>query len=163
MTPVARGQRLAVAIAGLVTAGCTSATTPVAARAEVAASSTTEPIVIRSEDLRWSPVPGFDDGRARAVLLGDPVAGGPWLTRTRVPNPIRVPVHTHPVDEQVTVLEGTWYLGFGRTFVEAELVAYPSGSLVVIPAGMPHFVATHEGMVTLQSAGTGAFRTDLIK
>lgn len=76
-------------------------------------------------DLRWEPMRGFDDGRARAILLGTPDAGGAWLTRTRVPNPIRVPAHTHPVDEQVTVLEGTWSLGVGPTFEDARLVAYP--------------------------------------
>ena len=44
--------------------------------------------------------------------------------------------HTHPHDEVVTVIEGTWYLGEGERFDAAKLKGYPAGSFIVIPAGV---------------------------
>ena len=47
-----------------------------------------------------------------------------------------VPAHTHPHDELVTVIEGTWYLGKGERYDPAKLRGYPPGSFIVIPAGV---------------------------
>jgi len=75
----------------------------------------------------------------------------------------RVLPHTHPDDEVVTVIAGTWYLGLGETFNEAALRAYPDGSFIVIPGGVPHFLATKSEPVIVQVSGHGIFRTnDLI-
>jgi len=50
----------------------------------------------------------------------------------------------------VTVIEGTWYLGKGTKFDSAKLTGYPAGSFIIIPAGVPHFVAAKEGTVVVQ-------------
>ena len=49
------------------------------------------------------------------ILYGDPeVSGEPFVMRIReLPGTI-VPPHSHPVDENITVVEGTWYFGLGR-------------------------------------------------
>ena len=52
--------------------------------------------------------------------------------------------------ELVTVIEGTWYLGKGTKFDSAKLTGYPAGSFIIIPAGVPHFVAAKEGTVVVQ-------------
>lgn len=113
--------------------------------------------------LAWQPMRAFSDGRERVDLVGDAAKGGSWIYRVRVPKPIEVMPHTHPVDEYVTVLEGTWMLGSGTTFSKENLVAYPPGSFVVIPAGTPHFVATGVGPVVIQSSGEGVFATRFIE
>lgn len=148
-----------LAIVALGSTGCATA----AASPAAAAHSDRALLAVKPADIEWVPMKLFGDGRARANVIGDPEKGGAWMYRTRVPNPIRVPPHTHPVDEHVTVLEGTWYLGVGRTYAEAGLVAYPAGSYVRIPAGLPHFVATKDGTVMLQSVGEGVFRSDPIE
>jgi len=71
--------------------------------------------------------------------------------------------HTHPDDEIVTVIAGTWLLGIGDTFEETKLKAYPAGSFIVIPAGVPHFLATKEGPVIVQVSGHGVFRTNYVE
>ena len=88
---------------------------------------------------------------------------GAWIDRVKIPSGMRVLAHTHPDTEIVTVLESTWYLGLGEKFDESKLKAYPAGSFIVIPAGVPHFVATREGPVIVQTSGNGRFRTDFLE
>ena len=115
------------------------------------------------EQVRWFTPRYYKDGRQRARLLGDSSQGGPWVDRVKIPGGGRVLAHTHPQDEQVTVIEGTWYLGEGERFDSAKLKGYPAGSFVVIPAGAPHFVAAREGTVIVQLSGTFKFGTDYLE
>jgi quercetin dioxygenase-like cupin family protein len=63
----------------------------------------------------------------------------------------------------VTVIEGIWYVGEGAAFDSEKLRGYPAGSFVVIPAGIPHFVATKDGTVVVQLSGTRKFQTDYLE
>src|SRR5712671_4839591 len=99
------------------------------------------------EQVRWFTPPYYNDGRQRAQLFGDSSKGGTWIDRAKIPAGARVLAHTHPQDELVTVIEGTWYLGEGAKFDSAKLKRYPAGSFIVIPASVPHFVAAKEGTV----------------
>ena len=118
-----------------------------------------EIVAVTPEQVRWFTPSYYKDGRQRAQLIGDSGRGGAWVDRVKMPAGARVLAHTHPHDEQVTVLEGTWYVGAGERFDPAKLVGYPAGSFVVIPAGLPHFVAAKEGPVIVQLAGVGKFGT----
>ena len=110
--------------------------------------------------VRWFTPSYYTDGRERAQLLGDSSQGGAWIDRVKMPADKRVLAHTHPQDELVTVIEGTWYLGEGTKFNASNLKGYPAGSLIVIPAGVPHFVAAKESAVIVQLNGNGKFQTD---
>ena len=114
-------------------------------------------------DIQWFTPPYYTDGRQRALLRGDSSKGGDWIDRVRIPAGSRVLSHTHPDDEIRTVIEGTWYLGIGDKFDETKLKAYPAGSFIVIPAEVPHFVATREGPVIVQASGHGVFRTTYLE
>lgn len=83
----------------------------------------------------------------------------PGSIRVKIPAGARALAHTHPQDELVTVIEGTWYLGKGTKFDSAKLTGYPAGSFIIIPAGIPHFVAAKEGNVVVQLSGMGRFQT----
>ena len=96
-------------------------------------------------------------GTHRAQLFGDSGHGGAWIDRVKIPAGARALAHTHPQDELVTVIEGTWYLGKGTKFDSAKLTGYPAGSFIIIPAGIPHFVAAKEGTVVVQLSGMGRF------
>jgi quercetin dioxygenase-like cupin family protein len=113
--------------------------------------------------VRWFTPPYYTDGRERAHLFGDSSQGGAWVDRVKIPAGKRVLAHTHPQDELVTVIEGTWYLGEGAKFNSTNLKAYPAGSFIVIPAGIPHFVAAKEGTVIIQLNGNGKFHTDNVE
>jgi quercetin dioxygenase-like cupin family protein len=122
-----------------------------------------EIVGITTEQVRWFTPPYYKDGRQRAQLFGDSSQGGVWVDRVKIPGGMRVLAHTHPQDELVTVIEGTWYLGEGERFDPAKLKGYPAGSFIVIPAGVPHFVAAKDGGVVVQLSGTEKFRTDYLE
>ena len=113
--------------------------------------------------VRWFTPSYYTDGRERAQLLGDSSQGGAWVDRVKMPAGKRVLAHTHPQDELVTVIEGTWYLGEGTRFDSTKLKGYPAGSFIVIPAGVPHFVAAKDGAVIIQLEGNGEFQTDYVE
>ena len=128
-----------------------------------ASQSKKEIVGLTAEQVRWFTPPYYKDGRQRARLFGDSSQGGAWVDRVRIPAAMRVLAHTHPQDELVTVIEGTWYVGEGERFDAAKLQGYPAGSFIVIPAGTPHFVATNNGAVVIQLSGTEKFRTDYLE
>ena len=113
--------------------------------------------------VRWFTPSYYTDGRERAQLFGDSSQGGAWIDRARIPAGKRVLAHTHPQDELVTVIEGTWYLGEGTKFDSTKLQGYPAGSFILIPAGLPHFVETKDGSVIVQLSGNGKFQTDYVE
>src|SRR5262245_48107227 len=118
-----------------------------------------EVVSLTPEQVRWFTPPYYKDGRQRAQLLGDSSQGGAWVDRVKIPGGKRVLAHTHPHDEVVTVVEGTWFLGEGERFDAAKLRGYPAGSFIVIPAGLAHFVAAEQGPVIVQVSGNGKFGT----
>ncbi|HEY0987515.1 MAG TPA: cupin domain-containing protein [Kofleriaceae bacterium] len=122
-----------------------------------------EIVGLTPQQVKWFTPPYYKDGRERAQLVGDSSKGGAWVDRVKIPSGKRVLAHTHPDDEMVTVIEGTWYLGAGERFDATRLQAYPAGSFVVIPAGLPHFVATKDVPAIVQSSGNGVFRTDFLE
>jgi len=122
-----------------------------------------EIVGLTREQVRWFTPPYYKDGRQRAQLFGDSSQDGAWIDRVRIPAGARVLAHTHSHDELVTVIEGTWYLGEGERFDPAKLKGYPAGSFIIIPAGVPHFVAAKSGGVIVQLSGTGKFGTDYLE
>jgi quercetin dioxygenase-like cupin family protein len=54
-------------------------------------------------------------------------------------------------------------LGEGAKFDSEKLKGYPPGSFIVIPAGIPHFVATKEGTVIIQLSGIEKFKTNYLE
>jgi anti-sigma factor ChrR (cupin superfamily) len=118
---------------------------------------------VTPDQVRWFTPSYYKDGRQRAQLFGDSSQDGPWVDRVKIPGGVRALGHTHPQDEFVTVIEGTWYLGEGERFDAAKLKGYPAGSFIVIPAGVPHFVAAKDGAVIVQVSGTRKFVTDYIE
>ena len=89
--------------------------------------------------VRWFTPPYYTDGRQRAQLYGDSNQGGAWIDRVRIPAGKHVAAHTHPQDELVTVIDGTWYVGAGDKYDPAKLTGYRAGSFVLIPAGVSPF------------------------
>ena len=109
---------------------------------------------ITPAQVRWFTPSYYSDGRERAQLLCDSSRGRPWIDRAKIPAGKRVLAHIHPQDKPVTVIKGTWYVGQGTKFDATKLREYPAGSFVLIPAGVPDFVATKEDAVIIQLSGT---------
>ena len=94
------------------------------------------------------------DGVDLAVLEGDPAKDGPFVFRVKIPDGYRVPPHTHPKTERVTVISGTFNIGMGDKFDEKAGKEMPAGSYGQWPAGMKHF-AWVKGETVIQIHGTG--------
>ena len=52
--------------------------------------------------------------------------------------------HTHPVDEVVTVISGTFSLGMGETADQSKAQALPAGSFFALPPDTAHYVFIDE-------------------
>ena len=129
----------------------------------LAERSKKEIVGLTADEVRWFTPPYYNDGRQRAQLFGDSSQGGTWIDRVKIPGGARVLAHTHTQDELVTVIEGTWYVGEGAKFESAKLKGYPAGSFIVIPAGIPHFVAAKESTVVVQVSGIEKFQTNYLE
>jgi quercetin dioxygenase-like cupin family protein len=120
-------------------------------------------VAVRPDALKWGPAPAtLPRGAEMAVLVGDPrKAGAPFVVRVKMPAGYKVPPHWHPVDEDVTVLEGTLLLGKGGKFDAARLEALPAGSFSHMPRTMRHF-AVARGRTVLQVNGVGPFTINYV-
>jgi len=105
--------------------------------------------------VKWSEAPPFlPPGAKVARLEGDPGKEGPFVMRVKMPDGYRIPPHTHPKPERVTVLSGTFHVGMGDRFDPTKGKAMPAGSFGTWPAGMKHFVWA-EGETVIQLHGVG--------
>ena len=74
------------------------------ASAALAWGEPAQQILITPDQLTWSAgPPTVPPGVQIAVLAGDPAKAGPFTIRARFPDGYRLPSHTHPIDERVTV------------------------------------------------------------
>src|SRR5437660_1345775 len=114
-----------------------------------------EPSVYRPAELKWQEGPSsIPPGAKIAVLEGNPAKEGPFVMRLKLPDGYRVPPHTHPKPERVTVISGTFHVGMGDKFDKDKGEAMPAGSFGTWPAGMKHFVWA-KGETVIQLHGTG--------
>jgi Cupin domain. len=113
------------------------------------------PKLNRPNDLNWKAgPPSLPPGAQIAVLEGDPGKPGPFVFRVKAPDGYRIPPHTHPKAERVTVIQGTFKLGMGASFDGSKMTTMPSGTYGMWPPGMKHFVEV-KGETIVQFHGDG--------
>lgn len=106
-------------------------------------------------ELKWKAGPeSLPKGAQIAVLEGDPAKEGPFVFRVKVPDGYRIPPHTHPKTERVTVISGTFNIGMGDKLDEKAAKAMPAGTYGHWESGMKHFVWT-KGETVVQFHGMG--------
>lgn len=107
------------------------------------------------DQINWQQGPAsLPSGAKLAVLEGDPTKDGPFTMRLLLPDGYKVPPHTHPKVEHVTVIAGTFYLGMGEKFDQSGGHEMPAGTFGFWPAGMKHF-AWVKGETIIQLHGIG--------
>src|SRR5215468_104878 len=93
---------------------------------------------VSPQDIEWGPAPAIlPPGAEAAVLFGDPSKAGLFVLRLKFPMGYRVPSHTHPVDEVVTVISGTFSLGWETTPITTRRSLSPRA------VSMPFLQARH--------------------
>jgi quercetin dioxygenase-like cupin family protein len=111
--------------------------------------------VFNSDAIEWGPAPPvLPKGAEAAVLSGDPGKAGPFTIRLKVPAGYKVPAHSHPTQEAVTVISGDFNIGMGDKLDEAKAKKLTAGGFVDLPANMNHFAfADTESIVQINSEG----------
>jgi quercetin dioxygenase-like cupin family protein len=109
---------------------------------------------------RWRPAPPpFPPGALIAVLHGDPGAAVTFTVRLRLPDGYRLAPHTHPTDEHVTVIRGSFRVGTGTTVDERRMTALGAGDFLTLRANEPHYaVADGVTVVQIHAVGPSALR-----
>jgi quercetin dioxygenase-like cupin family protein len=75
-----------------------------------------------------------------AILQGDPMtAGRSYVVRVSCTDGSKVAPHTHPATENVTVIKGTFLMGMGSKWDDAQLKELPAGSFGSMVPKMTHF------------------------
>ena len=107
-------------------------------------------------------VPLWRDGQLVTRVSGDPnVAGAPYVIRIwNFDNQVVLP-HTHPEDEHIVVVQGTWFLAEGERVDRARLRPVAVGDYALVPRRQAHF-AWSKGMTVIQVHGIGPFRVDFV-
>jgi hypothetical protein len=102
--------------------------------------------------IKWTTSAG---GNSQAVLYGDPKKEGLYIILVKwAPNSMSRP-HFHPNDRLVTVISGTWWVGWGSKYDPASTFPMPAGSFVTHHAKQIHSDGAKDGEVVLQIVGQG--------
>ncbi len=105
----------------------------------------------------FGPAPAiFPAGAQMAVMQGDPSGTGLFTVRLKMPSGYRIPPHTHPTDENVTVISGTFRVGMGGVFDASHTLEVRKGGFVTAPANAAHFAVT-DGPTIVQVHALGPF------
>ena len=108
-------------------------------------------------DLKWGPAPAaFPAGAQMAVVSGDPGQAGPFTVQLSMPDGYKIKPHSHPTDEKVTVVDGTFLVGMGDTWDVGKAKPMATGATGAVPANMAHF-AQAKGKTVVQVESTGPF------
>ena len=133
----------------------TAAATVLGASVAAGADRNHNHIMIQPDELQWRAAPLSLPPGAKFVLMeGDPAKAVPLTMRLRFPAGYRIPPHTHPAIEHITVLSGTFHMGAGETFDERKGKRLSAGSFAVMPANASHYAwASEDTVVQLHSVG----------
>jgi len=121
------------------------------------AAPAAHPGIFTPADVAWGPGPGFlPPGAKIAVLEGDPGASGGFTIRLNLPPGYKIPAHSHPTTENVTVISGEFHAGMGDKLDPTKGMTLRPGSFASLPAQMNHF-AWAKGRTVVQVHGQGPF------
>jgi len=114
-----------------------------------------EAVTSQGDDVKWGPAsPALQKGAQGAVLVGDPGKEGLYVVRVKFPAGYKVAPHSHPNDENVTVISGMFHFGVGDKFDETKATALKPGGFALAPKGVKHFAwASQDTVIQLHGMG----------
>ncbi|TCJ13605.1 DUF4437 domain-containing protein [Flaviaesturariibacter flavus] len=119
-------------------------------------------VMVNSANVKWMAGPPFlPAGVKMAVLEGDPSKEGPFTVRLMMPANYTIPPHTHPTIEHVTVIDGDFFMGAGKSLDRAGAMKLNRGGYAVMPANFAHY-AFSQGRAQVQVHGMGPFAINYI-
>src|SRR6266540_3977312 len=118
------------------------------------AQSHPDHVMVSPKDLQWTDVPSLPPGAKIAVIEGPMNEAKPFTVRLKFPANYRIPAHSHPAIEHVTVISGTFNMGSGDKLDQKKTKALSAGSVVIMQPKTNHFGWTKtETVVQLHGVG----------
>mgnify|MGYP001281264650 CR=1 FL=1 len=125
-----------------------------------AAYAATAPTILAPEQLKWS-TSGMPHGVSWVTVAGNPDGTDMYVQRIKLSPGSSFPPHTHGKTEMVTVLSGTLWAGIGTKFDKSKMKPLSTGTFVVMPANVPHYVMAKEATV-IEVSGMGPSTTKML-
>jgi quercetin dioxygenase-like cupin family protein len=94
---------------------------------------------VQLDALKWTAPAAYAAGAQFSVIKGDPTKEGMYVVRLKVPAGFKIPAHTHPNDENVTVLSGVFHIGTGDKLDEKKGETIKAGGYSYVAKGMTHY------------------------
>lgn len=110
---------------------------------------------VMQKDIKWQDAPSIGPGAKSAIIDGDPKSSGPFVMRLKVPPNTTIKVHTHPANENVTILSGTFYFAASDKLDTKAARGFGPGSYFSIAQGKPMFAYTKDKEAVVQLHGNG--------
>lgn len=102
--------------------------------------------------------PALPAGAQIAVLRGDPMAkSGEFVMRFKAPAGYYIPPHSHPTNENLTIISGSMLYGMGASTDRSKATALPTGTYIYLPANSSHAVWAGDQGVVLEIQATAPF------
>ncbi len=112
------------------------------------------------KEAKWGPAPPMlPQGAKIEVLEGNPSGDALYTVRLKFPANYKVPAHSHPKDEHVTVISGVLYIGMGDKLDPKLAKMLTVGGFGLMPANANHFAFTKaETVILLHGIGPIEFK-----
>jgi len=111
--------------------------------------------VFKPDDLVWRDNPNFPKGAQIARLVGDASKPEMFINRSKFPPNYKVPPHTHPVSEVVTVISGGLWHAMGENCGAEKGELLKPAAIFALPAKHAHCVWTTDQETIVQIQGIG--------
>jgi hypothetical protein len=108
------------------------------------------------------PLKQFPLDQRFETVSGDPAKSGkPFVIRIHAEAGYIIMPHTHPVDENIVVVKGSWAVGMGDRFNRQALEPMEVGTYALVPKTMAHFALSKTDTI-IQVHGIGPFTTQWV-
>ena len=126
----------------------------------ISAPVAADPIGWTPETIPWQRT--NPDGTRFALLEGvRDKAGVPFTYAFFIPAGVWDAPHRHAATARVVVAKGRLHLGLGEHMEKAGAMVFPTGSIVIVPAGAAHFDGSDEDTIIIGTA-VGPWSTDYV-
>ena len=118
--------------------------------------------VVLAEEIQWQPCPpNLPEGCEMTVLEGNPKGSDLFTVRFKTSQGFKMPPHTHPKDERVTILKGRAYVAFGKDANKGDAKAFGPGDYYENARNEIHTVWADDGTI-IQITGIGPWEANFI-
>ena len=118
-------------------------------------------MMVSPDELKWADVSSLPAGAKIAVIEGPMNEAVPFTARLKLPADYKIPAHSHPVIEHVTVISGTFNMGTGDKLDPSKTKPLAAGSVAIMQPKTTHFAWTKDETI-IQIHGVGPWAINYV-